>query len=172
MSSGTVNYICRSRSRAIETLGLEYESWQRDTIDAAVAHDVEDWIKECLDVGEKTISLYTSTRQLLRSNSLMGPQETGQGLLALFQETTRLFDRVQSGVEAAQRNGYSIENETAFTVMRASVAAARERLRLNWPWVDVRMWDRTRTAIAQGDYQTAEEIARELRGSHSEADPG
>jgi hypothetical protein len=172
MSSGAVVYICRSRSRAVESLGGEFEAWEREHSEARAARDVEDWIGECLRSGEAALLLVSHTRARLRSNRLDNPQEAGESLLQLCEATLRVFERVQAGLEAAKRKGYTIENEGAFSEMHSRLGQAQQRLRQHWPWFNQDMWDRTAAAISRGEVQTAEEIVHELRGDHPPTDQG
>jgi hypothetical protein len=170
MASGAVVYICRSRSRAAEFLGGEFDAWQKAHADALAARDVEDWIAECIQLGETTLELSSRTRQLLRANSLTDPQEAGESLLILFDVTINVFDRVQAALESSKNNGHTIDNRGVFKEFRTRLLQGRDRLRTRWPWIDQAMWDRTAAAIANGEYQTAEEIVHELQGGGAEAD--
>jgi hypothetical protein len=172
MPSGAVVYICRSRSRAADSLGGEFEAWWKAHTDALAARDVEDWIAECIQLGETTLELNAHARQLLRGNRLADPQEAGESLLTLFDATIKVFERMQSGLDSARSNGYVIVNEEPFQSIRARLTQGLEQLRTRWPWIDRKMWERTAVAIAGGDYQTAEEIVHELHGGHPQADPG
>src|SRR5204863_3806463 len=101
MPNDSVFHICRSRSRAAELLGHEYEAWQKDHVEALAAREVEDWLAECVKLGEATLDLFRHTRGLLRSNRLAEPQGAGERLLELFEETLRVFLNVQSGLKEA-----------------------------------------------------------------------
>src|SRR6266545_6436 len=114
MSNQTVIHFCRIRRRAAESLGGEFEAWQKDHADAMAARDLEDWIKEAIKLGEMTLELHSLAWNLLRANRLTDPQAVGECVLNLLDTTIHAFGSMQTGLEVVRSTGYTIENEGAF----------------------------------------------------------
>ena len=160
---------CLNRSHQLE----EYvETWQIDHKDSVYAHDLEELVKECLELTPLLRRAWDSTVERLfdetaRSDRVFTGEEVIRGAIS---RALKVFLRVAQLLEAAERAGFSIENAAGFKDGRHALEQLERDAEKEWPPLDSGQITDSLEAYKRGDFKSAEDMLGELQGSSTRAD--
>ena len=70
-----------------------------------------------------------------------------------------------------ERKGCRIDDDAVLDKLREELAHMRQDFDNRWPWINESIIAEARADHARGDYQTVEEILRELQGPNPQRHP-
>jgi hypothetical protein len=161
MTDSLLFRIQRGKTRAIEEA---VEAWKAEHAGAMEAREVEELVRECLQMPDEMRRVYREIFDRFTSGNIEGYHDIGKALQAQFEGNLRFMDSVRDMARKQAAAGHAIEGAAELNrvleEIRPKVAEIFER----WPWIPTaEEVAEARAEIARGDYKTVEELLDELR---------
>jgi hypothetical protein len=169
MTESLLFRVLRSRTEAVQAA---VQSWPVGAADARVLLDLEDAVRECLTLPGTLKQFWNTVFRRLADGQI--PLED---LDDLRDAVERRFDDALDLVRAVRQRSQELTHNGAPGDRASEFAAAEEELQRmkhfifeHWSRFDAKDAEESLAAIARGEYQTTEEILRELQGRNCEVD--
>jgi hypothetical protein len=141
------------------------EEWKRDHDGAVDAGDTEDLVAITLELHAHLRDWVREAWGALFAGEPINVQETGDSLAKwLGKAVAELLPDVKACIDADERRGHTIEASNAFATAAQELWQLHDDVQRRWPRIDPREVEVARAEIARGEFQTGEEILRELQG--------
>jgi hypothetical protein len=162
MVGGVMLGVMRGRTRAVQEA---IQSWPGGTVESGRLLDVQDAVRECLELPPALRNLWNTTFDRMTANQL-----SLQDLLDLRDPLESLFDEALQTVVATQERVHELEQAGCRIELAAGLEAAAAELRRlkhfifeHWPRWDAAAVEEALAEVERGEYKTVEEILRELQ---------
>lgn len=161
--------IGRGRLRTIEDA---LETWQSSWPDAIEVPTLADIVIECVDLADFLCKWERAAWGLLDANRLPNVQRTGQHLREALHQALQLLEEVGKSLQWAADQGHKAGNPSLLDDAVKRVQESAAKLEQRWPFIDPRQVEQARAALARGEFQTGEDILRELQSPDRQARTG
>jgi hypothetical protein len=153
-----------TRSRAVEHF---VEDWTTRQNGAAIAIDVEELVRECVDLGDLCRHAWQSLWQILRrdpnSDAVNEAQAPMKEALA---RTLKVIQAVKGRVAEFTERGFKISNAEALSSTFQSVQEISAKIDVVYPEVDSKLVDDAIAAFKRGECIPIEDLIREAQSGH------
>lgn len=147
-----------------EAVPKALEGWKADHREALRILDLEELIAGCLEAQDQTTELIRLCWELGYSGGIACPEEAGRLALRTLEAGLEAWESLaQAAGDHAQR-GYGIAGADRIPAARAEFQELANQLKTRWPFAVAEDVERGAREIAEGRYQTCEDLLRELHG--------
>jgi len=129
--------------------------------------DIEDLVQESLWVYGLLKKLHRGAWDRLLGNQLKNVQQAGEMLRAVFEVALLILPKVGDCILGAERKGYTVAKTAEFEQAMKDLRHMNQHLLDQWPAIDAKQVEESRAAFARGEFQSAEDVVRELHRSDS-----
>jgi hypothetical protein len=151
-----------SRTRAAEHL---VEDWKKAHDEAMFAMDVEGMVRECVDLGALCQHAWKSLWELIRRDpNGIAVDEVEKSIKEALSKTLGLLRSVEGLVAEAKGKGFAIPNADALASTGQAVREISAKVDVVYPQVNEEQIRISREQFERGEYQTIEELIREVQG--------
>lgn len=128
--------------------------------------DTEDVIAVFLQAAD---NLHARARGLWRkgfAGEIHDPQAAGSGLLQCLRRMLELSPQIATYIRRSEEKGCSVDRSEEFARAVNDLTSLEASFSNGWPLFDVAELEAARLAIGRGEAESAEDILREIQGTH------
>lgn len=150
------------RTRAVEDM---VENWKIKHDQAMFVMDLDEMVRECLDLSALCQHVWKTLWQMLRRDpNGKGVNEAEEPIRTALAKTQHIFQSVQDLVAQAQGKGYAIQNAAALPIAAQEVRAINAKIEAVYPPFDHEAAEEARQEFLRGEFITVEQLIEELTG--------
>ena len=147
------------------------EEWKVNHDHAMFALDIQEWVSECIDLGDLTKHVWSLFRELLMKDPNAAViDESGRVIQAAVQRTLAIFEAVNELVQDASRKGFALQEVADFELARHETRAIMDKIKVVFMEPDPKMIEESLAAYKRGEYYTSEELLRAAQDGRFPAD--
>jgi len=147
-----------SRSCYVEDL---VDEWKLSLDQAMFALDVEELVKECIDLGNLSKHAWNGFRELLlKDPNAQVIEDSGLVMKEAVTKTLEIFRTVQSLVREMSHKGHVIQDNAGFEAIFHETKKISNKVNSVFLEVDPRDIEESIAAFKRGEYRTSEELLR------------
>ena len=146
------------RSRSVEEL---VEDWKIEHDQAMFALDVEEFVKECIDLGNLSKHAWKSFRELLlKDPNAPAVEESGMVMKEALTKTLAIFHTVNGLIDEASQKGHVIQDDANFELVLHETTKISDKVHAVFMEPDPKVIEESIAAFKRGEYYTSEELLR------------
>ncbi len=156
MRSSVLRYL--RRSSFVETL---MEEWQLQHDEAMFVFDVEEFVSECIDLGNLSKHAWRSFHELLLTDpNAPVIDESGAVMKEALAKTLETFQAVNRLVDEASQKGHAVKDAAEFELVLHETIKISETVADIFAPPDPNMIEESIAAFKRGEYYSIEELIR------------
>lgn len=156
MQSSVLRYRRRS-----DFVGDLIEEWKSKHDEAMFALDVEEFVCECIELGNLSKHAWQSLREvLLKDPNSPAVDESGATMKDALAKTVESFQQLEKLIQQTKLLGYEINNAGAFEIMFHEIKQIRDKVNGIMAEPDPKMIAESMAAFQRGEYYSSEELLR------------
>lgn len=160
----TENLLLHVYRNNVDSLKEAVSSWRGEPDGARLVSELRDALRLCRSWPEEMRQLDRSLWKRGAANQIDDYQQTGEQVLDLFDRRLDALARLRDQATELERQRHHIEEAAELDQLREELSRMRQDFVDHWLWITEAIMEESRAEYARGDYQTVEEILRELQG--------
>jgi hypothetical protein len=142
------------------------DDWKPDHDCAMMVRDIEDFIRVGIFAAEMLELWFLDLWRNAAKGLIGNPHAEGDTLLRTIDSARNLMIRSRSWIEWAESKGYSVDKRDQLDTTVQKLEALKNDLLARWPMVDEEQIGRAQEEFRKGEFQSVEDILRELQGAN------
>jgi hypothetical protein len=152
------------RTQAVEGM---VENWKIKHDQAMFVMDLDEMVRECLDLNALCQHVWKTLWQLLRRDpNGEAVDEAEEPIKTALAKTQHIFQSVQDLVAQAREKGYTIQNAEALPIATEEVRAISAKIGVVYPQINEELAEEAIAAFKRGECIPIEELIREAQSGN------
>jgi hypothetical protein len=157
----TLARMYRGQYRAV---GEALETWKADHDEAMAVHDLEEIIRTCLGLHDRTRELVRAAWDLGFAGNVGDPDGLGRCVLKALEAGVEAWGGLQESVEITAAAGYAVDGAGRVPAALAEARVLAADFAARWPFARKEDIERGEMEIKAGKFVAGEGLLRELQG--------